>query len=926
MSFFKYYFNLGEAGGEHTVLCPFPHAVDGIAYQEVHPSAHVNIDKKLFHCKSCGKGSTEINFMLDVLDIDLDKAMKLKTAFDTDGDLFDWLTRLRQLTPEAKQTALDLGFSEAVIEELKIAGICAGELMFPVFAYNKLMDIRTYRKGGDPKVISMGGSAAGHIIPFDQWAATPISRWTVVCAGEKDMAIARTHGFNAITITGGENALPILGKEFTGRNVAIAYDNDQAGIMGAMRLAKHLLKYTTQVRILYGLHDVCVEKGEDVHDYFMKYGKTAADFKDLILKARNVTFLELGEVDAPPMVNLREASQHNMLNRILKANVQVVATMEDTFSLESAYTLTKYTTTGRKDADSMNEGEMRSWQLNDKNVGEILRLIDGNLTEPQIIANQRYLAGVPVKEGGISKKVIKKAVIFKCSVIDMFESTANQVTPMEYGAYSIDTKLESGRKYEVTFKLVPHPFKGQKLIMIILDAKDANDSVNCFQLNMESLTNLSMFTSLQGTVEERITALTQKVKGLLGYNGNDKLIQTIDLAYHTPLYFNMGTFRNIRAYLDIMVVGESRVGKSSTAETLRNTYALGTFTSLAGTSATIPGLIGGSHKTSSGFQTRAGLIPQNHKGLMIFEEFGKCKADVVKELTDIRSSNEVRIARVSGSLTLPAMVRMISLTNVKSHSGEIKSIASYPNGLEIIAELVGAAEDIARYDVLAVFGDRGNSLTDPYWEPEAPLPTEAYKTRIRWVWSRTAEQIVIDREVGAHLIAQANDLNKHYESHIKVFGTEGWKKLARLSIAVAAYLVSTDSTYENIVVLKEHVDFAKEFFVSLYDNEVFRLREYVERERMYSRIDAAGIQLLQDLYNMAPAMLQFLETSSTTTRQTLISTSGLSNDQYNGIMTQLVQGMFVRNHNNNILPSERFRIGMRSINRMTRVPRIGEMP
>ena len=133
----------------------------------------------------------------------------------------------------------------------------------------------------------------------------------------------------------------------------------------------------------------------------------------------------------------------------------------------------------------------------------------------------------------------------------------------------------------------------------------------------------------------------------------------------------------MRGYLDTLIVGESRTGKSSTANTLRKEYGLGVFTSLAGNSATIAGLIGGSNKTPTGFQTRAGVIPQNHRGLVIFEEFGKCKQDVVSELTDIRSSNEVRIARVSGTITLPALVRMIALTNakklIKSYNLHIKN-------------------------------------------------------------------------------------------------------------------------------------------------------------------------------------------------------------------------------------------------------------
>lgn len=47
------------------------------------------------------------------------------------------------------------------------------------------------------------------------------------------MAIARGQGFNAITITGGEQTIPIPLKYFCDRSIAIVYDNDDAGISGA---------------------------------------------------------------------------------------------------------------------------------------------------------------------------------------------------------------------------------------------------------------------------------------------------------------------------------------------------------------------------------------------------------------------------------------------------------------------------------------------------------------------------------------------------------------------------------------------------------------------------------------------------------------------------------------------------------------------
>ena len=45
--------------------------------------------------------------------------------------------------------------------------------------------------------------------------------------------------------------------------------------------------------------------------------------------------------------------------------------------------------------------------------------------------------------------------------------------------------------------------------------------------------HLNVFKNLEGTVAEKINTLTNKVKGILGYDGNNTLIQALDLSYHT---------------------------------------------------------------------------------------------------------------------------------------------------------------------------------------------------------------------------------------------------------------------------------------------------------------------------------------------------------------------------------------------------------
>lgn len=928
MSFLSDFFEVYTGQKETPVCCPFDHYTStGLAYKETNPSASINVQKDVFHCMRCNSGYSTTQFIQQILGCNYVTAKRLQRVFEKGELEFDW--DKERLTNESKQTALNLGISEAVISELKLKTQPGTSDMFsyPVFMYGRLVDIRTYNQNYKPKVKSRTGAVAGLIIPFDHWKNTPANVVTLICAGEKDMAIARSNGFsNAITITGGEQALVQTPALFKDRAVAIVYDNDDAGITGARKLATFLKKYTQNIKVVTGFHEVCVEPKEDITDFFTKYNKTK---QDLIKYIEETPIFEPSPEDLKeeeyPIVDLITASKPQNIGRLLQSNIQVVAVSEQAFSAPGNIIAEKFKVTEEPKHNTMLAGQIKEWELSDNNIQDILHLIDNNFKETDIKENIRDLMKIPQAEKCIKIQTLTKKTVFKAHITDMFETTNTDAQPIEYLVYSVDTKLESGKKYMVTYKVVPHPYKGQQLTMIVTKAVQASDSVSNFKINAETKEHLDVFRNLEGTLYDKIHLLTQKVKGILGYDGNDQLIQTIDLAYHTVLEFNFGSFKNVRGYLDTLIVGESRVGKSSTANALRETYKLGIFTSLAGNSATIPGLVGGSNKTSGGaYQTRAGIIPQNHKGLIIFEEFGKSNNNVVSELTDIRSSNEVRITRVAGTIMLPAMVRMIALTNVKSEKGQIKSIASYPNGISIITELVGTAEDIARYDIMLVSSDKGNKNIDPFWEPEPPLPHEVYQTRIRWVWSRKPEQIIISSDIGRYILEKANELNEKYDSHIKIFGTETWKKITRLAIAVAGYTVSTDDTYENIIINKEHVDYSVWFYINIYDNPTFKLKEYVEHERKYSQIDAEGVANLQDIYTKFPALIIQMEQNTTTTKQTLSATTGLVMEELNKALARLTSGLFIRFSNYNIIPTERFRLGLSQINRETIPRRVGE--
>ncbi len=929
MSFLAQYFDIIEGATECQVCCPFPHkTASGVAYFEQRPSASVNLSKGVFRCNACGESGSEQSMLMKLYGASYNDALAVTAVMDKayteNNSIYAWDQLALNETTVTKLHSL--GISDRVINELKIKSHPENdELMsFPVFFHELLLDIRTYNPGGKPKVTSQTGAVSGLVIP--QHLYNPDGKGTVlICAGEKDMAMARTMGFDAYTVTGGENASLKTPGLFKDRRVVVCYDNDQAGQQGARRIATQLYRIAKSVRVCTSFHAICKEKGEDIYDFFIKYNQTKEDLIRFI-KATKEFVPDPDDLagEKIPSITIKEVNNPKYMNKVVKAKIKVVAANDKTYSVPSSIMITKKGHSSNKgDLNTMDEGETKEWNLTPYNCDKVLDLFDKVQNNEVLNDRMKAIAKVPIKEGRVKIDKTATTTVGSVLVADFVDVASDEAKAGESLAYVIGKKLEAGKAYDVTMKIATNQWDGQNIVLLITEATEAKDSVEEFVITEEAKANLSQIREIEGTTQQKVSTLVEKVKGILNFDGNGMLIAIMDLAYHTVLEFDFGRDKNVRGYLDTLIVGESRTGKSATAKALRETYGLGAVVSLAGGAATEAGLVGGSQVIQGGgHQTRAGVIPQNHKGLIVFEELAKCNSEITKKLTDIRSSNMVRITRVSGTTQIPAIVRMISLTNVKN-SGGVKSIGSYPNGIEIIRELASTAEDIARYDVMLVMAEQTSDTYDPLWEPLEPFSKEVYRTRIKWVWSRKPNQIKIDRDVAMFIMATASDLNAQYETHIKIFGTEAWKKLTRLAIAIAGYTVSTDETYENIIVTEEHVTLATRILVGLYDNETFKLGTYVENERKYKVPSAESTLALTAIYGKSPALIKELEVHAEVSKSALSSVTGLANDDLNPIIQQLKEHYFVTAKGNDIIPTVKFRKSVGEINTKITIQKLG---
>lgn len=911
MQFFTKYFKLDDQSpssqGEYSVLCPFDHKdIHGKVYKETNPSAHINEANSLFHCKSCGKGISEAAFISRIEGIGYKDALVfLATLEGASGG--DWQLKMNNLQQNTSllHELREMGLNEQ-IEALQLGYSGAG-VDFPVFVFGELLDVRNYQHDRKPKVRSMAG-AKNLILPFDLWREDP--RPTILCAGEKDMAITREKGFNAITFTGGEMSFPKLFKHsFKGKDVYIPYDNDKTGLDGALKAAYELKAAGAIPHIVTGHHAVCTEKGGDMHDFFIKYGKTAEDFQAILDASEETSEFEIEKAknEVYPLIPISETSQGQFVDkRLVRSNVNIVSIYEDMFSVPEYVRCVK---TRSDEKGSMTAGDTREWVLDAGNLGDILYLMDSNITKAKQTKALRTLARVPSDEKFIEIQVLSSTSVWKVIATDLLHTSSDDNVPAEILVYTVGERLLAGKKYELVYKPVAHPLDGMKVVGISTKADDIDSNVQNFTMNEGMKERLKVFQVQEGeTASEKMEELSERAKGFVGVEARREVTLATDLFYHTPLEFKIGK-RKERAYLDTMIIGDPRTMKSATAKAMQEMYGLGTVTSLK--TATIAGLIGGSDNVGGkGWKTKIGLIPQSHRGAVIMEEFSGGGKETISKLTEIRSSNRVRITRVNGTTDVPAMVRMLSISNPATNGGVNINVSNYPSGIHVIRELIGASEDIARYDFFLLVDEPDGYISPLDMFDLEPFEQEAYRDRIHWVWSRTAEQVELERPVAEYLVQQAAELNKRYDTSIKLFGAEAWKKVARIAIACAGMVVSTDANYESIVVKREHIDFAVKFLKDIYVNDVFKLESYVLNERSYNDCRDVDVDMLQKMYNSNSSMLEQMIIAVEFTQRQLQVISGLEPKSFAVIINELGASKFIQWQGEKIIPTNKFRKAM----------------
>jgi len=645
----------------------------------------------------------------------------------------------------------------------------------------------------------------------------------VICEGEWDTLALLTIGIPAVTSSSGAKSWPReYNYLFTGRDVIIAYDNDTTGETERKRPAQNLSNIAKSIR----LFDIPKKDGKDTNDFIISRNITKAtqmekNFEKLEVVSRNEQTEILDADQVLQEKSLDKASRGELFGKIVAVHALITGKQYQSFLVPTKYrVICNHSCEGCKMASAHLGFVEKTVNPADPSVLSLIEV-------PKAVRNKALLMRAGIEKVSNCKAQIEEVSsvnIEKLQLIPTLDSESVDYTRQM--AYYVGHGIRPNRAYKFTGTLCPHP-KSQAATFLFDRAVPIQDQIETFNMTPEIRKQLAIFKAKPGRVEDKINQIAQwESTHITHIFDRPDLHIAVDLVFCSPLSFNFNNEHIHKAGLDILVVGDTRTGKGFVTERLAKYYRAGDVAS--GESCTQRGLIGACQKVDGEWLITWGMFPLNHKRLVVIDELSSLQTQEISELTRVRSEGVAEIVKVVREST-QANVRLISLSNPRSG----RPIKSYNTGPECVKELIGANEDISRFDfILAVASDeveskRINTVRTRQEEDFSKYPQSACRNLIFWVWSRKQEQIRFTDAATRKIINASNRFGKMYSSTIPIIQSENVRfKLAKISAAVAGRVFSCDETGEILIIDEEHVLFAIKFIVDMYRKPSFAYDVY----------------------------------------------------------------------------------------------------
>ena len=875
--------NVQRRGAECKAECPFKYLHEGGT--DNNPSLTVNLVKGVYYCNTCHSKGNVHTMLKELLKVTSEEAwFRLGDSLgiprpdgsrparpEIEPGLAEHYHReLMKLTGPIREVLRKRrGLTDETLKRFKL-GWDGERITIPVYdEYNTLVNFRRYKWNSNEdqrKVLNYVdeyGNSYGEVRIFNiERVIDETIDYIIWCEGEMDCIIAEQYGFPAACPTSGAGTWkPEWTKLFRNKKrVYIVQDNDEAGRNATQRLCEKLYR-VVDVYVVHWPDDFPV-KG-DITDFFTTCGQTAEDFQALLDNASlyvDASLVEprVADESEATEVHLSESSAANLQGKRIRVPVMVSGKDNTPYlcpKVIKAYCGDVADSETRKCTNcalALHAGEMqRTLSAVDK---EVMKLI--KCTDKQQRAVIFDILGINPRCDKCQITILEYMNIEELRLIPKAEANFGFAKEHEYvvrTGYYIGNNLKTNKRYTMVGYMYPDP-QTQYATYIFDKAYPEKDLISEFELNEEIINYLKLFqVKPNQTILDKFNEIHKDLERNVTFIWERRDVAfAVDLIYHTVLNFYFQGQYVKRGWGELLIIGDSGQAKTTLVERLMRHYRLGELHS--GESSRRTGLVYNIQQNNKRWFLVWGAFPLNDGGLIAIDELSGLSEEDLSVMSDVRSSG---IAKATGVITAETTSRTRAIYISNPRNGRPLNSETY--GVTAVLKLMGKAEDVRRLDlaISVASGDVDPALVNKPLKdlPEVPhiYTSDACNARVLWAWSRRPEHIEITDEATQRILEKATEMGAYYTPKVPLVEAADQRlKIARLAVAAACCVVSTDDNFEKVIVKPEHVDFVVNFMNKIYKAKSFGYDKLSEQEKLVSDASDDNIAKLREEFLTLP--------------------------------------------------------------------------
>lgn len=828
-------------GGQLYAHCPF-HSDDTESFT-------VNPETAEWFCHSCKRGGSEVEFIAAFYDVGKNVARHALNYFTARGTWpFPTQEYIQEKQRELMNSKLELsalkefGISDEVIAKYQLG---LDDLRITIPVYSKTGYCINFRKYLPPHHRALDGTNSPkclNIRNLGEKRYYPVSAFDTdepiyLVEGEKDCLVAISQGFNAVTSTGGSSIPTEEILLFKDKTVYIMLDTDAVGQKNT-KLYCQLLRNVAKSIYIVTLPGGC----KDYTEYWQQYHRADVD-----------EFAQpyMGEVEttteALEMTLSKSEFTENLNTWVMLRNMSVVGTEPKVYSIPSKLKVMCNNTKCTKScplAMGLGNPELTEIKIEPR---QLLAFMDSPDSAQDTFLKRMFgcksVTAEPLELVNAQKILFQESASF----IDGLEDSSSD---SRYGIYLYtDFRLLPTAKYNFEACRVTDP-RNQRNYYVIKSAENVNATLPVVSNN--TFDHFRQLAKDCSTPQEMLQKHYNDWMACLSIEGRLDLFGSILLAYSsvTEIPWNFGI---VKGWLDIIVMGDTRTGKSQMVQRFVKELGMGGY--INGENSRNTGVIGGVQKIADSWIITWGAIPMNDKGLLFIDEASGLEVDDIKNLSSTRSSGAVTMNKIIKG-EARARTRLVWLSNPRSG----KNIAEfYWKGFGAFQEYIPVVEDQARYDLVLTAAREDIEVLEGIDSTSMPN-ISLYRDVFNTVWNISADQIQFSRGYKAHMKEVSHSLNASYGGGPLVVGVAVHEKLLRLSCAMA---VLCGDYHDNILsVTEKHLDWAVEWLRYTLEKPSLAYGAYVREKRMAEEKKKENISWIKAQLELHPAIKALLTASS----------------------------------------------------------------